>query len=100
MKKHLFGVALSTCLMLVVGMASAQVTPIGDIQVYTAGGIPASPYAGTLVTIEGTVFVVKGTYNSGTFYIEDETGGIQIYAPSQEAIIGDYVSVTGYVDDY
>ena len=49
MKKHLFGMALFMCLVLVGGLASAQT--IDEIQVYDVDGNPASPYDGQIVTV-------------------------------------------------
>ena len=77
MKKHLFGMALCMCLVLISGVATAQ--DIDDIQVYDAGGAPASPYLGQSVTVTGAITVVKGTYNSGTWYVQDATGGITFF---------------------
>jgi len=98
MKKHLFGMALVASVMLVAGLASAQT--IDDIQVYDAAGVPASPYAGQTVTLTGTVYVIGGTYNSGTHYIEDGTGGIQFFYNSSGLALGDVIELTGTVGSY
>lgn len=100
MKKHLFGIALMVSMLVVSGMASAQFTAIDDIQVYDAAGAPASPYAGTVVTVAGNIFVVKGTYNSGSFYIGDATGGITFFDNAGTMTLGDYVEITGTVGAY
>ncbi len=98
MKKHLFGMALTVSVMLLAGLASAQT--IDDIQVYDAGGAPASPYNGQTVTVTGTVYVVAGTYNSGTHYITDGTGGIQFFYNSSGLALGDVIELTGTVGAY
>lgn len=100
MKKHLFGITLMASLLLISGMASAQFTDIDDIQVYDGLGAPASPYNGTVVTVAGNIFVVKGTYNNGTHYIADATGGITFFDSAATFNIGDYVEITGTVGPY
>ncbi len=84
------------------GAVLAQTTPIDDIQYYDpATGAPLSPYAGQTVTVEGAIYVVKGTYNGGTHYIQGATGGINFYLPSAPALdYGDRVQVTGTVGQY
>jgi len=100
MKKHLFGAALTSCLMIfMLGAAVAQT--IDEIQEYTAGGEPNSPYDGMTVTVEGLIYAVKGTYNNGTHYIQGATGGINFYDPGAPALdYGDRVSVTGTVTSF
>ena len=92
------------CLLAVVlmaGFAVAQTTSIGDIQYYNpADGAIASPLAGQSVTVVGTVYVVAGTYNSGTHYIQDATGGIAFFQNATGLAIGDQVEMTGTVGDY
>jgi hypothetical protein len=98
MKRHLFGTAILACLMSLAGVAAAQYTSADDIQYYDALGAPASPYAGMTVTVRGAIYVLKGTYNNGTHYIMDETGGIAFYAPDAPALAyGDTVEATGPV---
>ncbi len=100
MKKHLFGVALlSMCLMCLGGVASAQYTAIDDIQVYDAAGVPASPYAGQVVTVRGVVYE-RGQYSGGSHYIMGATGGISIYQNPSTVALGDDVEVTGTVGSY
>ncbi len=100
MKKHLFGVALMVSALLISGMASAQFTNIDDIQVYDALGAPASPFDTQSVTVAGNVFVVGGTYNSGSHYIADATGGITFFDSGAGLSMGDYVEITGTVGSY
>lgn len=95
MKKHLFGMALiSACLMCLGGAAVA--VPIDDVQVYTAGGVPASPYAGQSVTVTGVIYE-KNQFSSGSHYIQGATGGISIYQSGSTVLLGQEVEVTGTV---
>ncbi len=100
MKKHLFGAALVVCLVAMSGMAVAQT--IDEIQYYNpANGDPASPYVGQQVSVAGTVYVVKGTYNGGTHYIQGATGGISFFSSSITGLdYGTEVEVTGEVSSY
>jgi predicted extracellular nuclease len=77
----------------------------------TGGPIPianARTLPGSWVTIEGTATMYTGGYYAGStgtkFYLQDETGGIQVYCPgAQELVeiaIGDRVRVTGGVEVY
>ncbi len=97
MKKHLFGAALVVCLVAASGMAMAQT--IDDIQYYNPEtGAPDSPHAGQTVTVSGTIYVVKATYNPGTHYIQGATGGITFYDASLNGLnYGTEVQVTGTV---
>ncbi|PJA76328.1 hypothetical protein CO151_03205 [bacterium CG_4_9_14_3_um_filter_65_15] len=97
MKKHLFGVALlSMCLMCLGGVASAQYTDIDTIQTYTPVGVPASPFAGQVVTVHGVVYE-NLRYSSGSHYIQGATGGISIYQSGTSVAEGSEVEVTGTV---
>lgn len=98
MKKHLFGVALFTCLVALGGIASAQT--IDEIQVYDALGAPASPYDGQVVTVTG-IIIERGQYSGGSHYILDEFGnGLSMYQSGSPVNIGDLVSATGTVGAY
>ncbi|MFO7609811.1 MAG: FlgD immunoglobulin-like domain containing protein [Candidatus Krumholzibacteriia bacterium] len=98
MKKHLFGMALTVSVMLIAGLASAQT--IDDIQAYDVAGAPASPFVGQSVTLTGTVYVVAGTYNSGTHYITDGTNGIQFFKSGTGLVYGDVIELTGTVSSF
>jgi len=100
MKKHLFGTALLMCLVVIGGMASAQT--IDEIQVYDAvTGAPASPYDGMSVTVTGAIYVQKGTFNSGTWYIQGATGGITFYDSGAGPFnLGDVVELSGTVGSH
>jgi len=101
--KKLENVALAALFLLALtGVASAQtIVPIDDIQVYNLDGSvdATAPYYGATVTIQGTVTVFPGIYNTGTFYFEDATGGITVYdtACPFTFTYGDVVQVTGTV---
>ncbi len=99
MKKHLFGAAL-LCLVAVSGMAVAQT--IDEIQYYNpTTGAPESPYAGQTVTVTGSIYVVKGTYNGGTHYLQGATGGISFYDSNISGLdYGTQVEVTGTVSAF
>jgi len=88
-------------MLLAMSPASAQ-TDIDDIQVYTDTGAPNSPFNGQSVTIQGVLTVYRGTYNFGTHYVQDATGGIVIFDGSSPAGLnpGDEVSVTGTVSSF
>lgn len=98
MKKHLFGVALFTCLVALGGIASAQT--IDEIQVYTAEGAPASPYDGQVVSVTG-IIIERGQYSGGSHYILDAEGnGLSMYQSGSPVNIGDLVTATGTVGAY
>ncbi len=99
MKKHLFGMALITCLVVISGVATAQT--IDEIQVYDVAGAPASPFDGQAVTVTGSVYVQKGTYNSGTFYIQGATGGINFFNGAAGPFnLGDVIELSGTVGQF
>ena len=73
------------------------------------GSIPiatARTLEGSVVTVEGVVTMYTGGFFAGSsstkFYIQDETGGVQIFVPggmsSVNAKLGDVVRVTGEVE--
>jgi hypothetical protein len=75
------------------------------------GAIPvdiARTLLGQRVTVEGTATMYTGGFYAGTtgvkFYLEDETGGIQVYCPGGKGEvtvhIGDRVRVTGEIERY
>ncbi len=99
MKKTATGVLMLALVVALAGAAVAQITAIDDIQYYDPlTGAPASPHAGATVTVEGVVYVIKGTYNSGTHYIQGATGGINFFSSSAIPLTyGDRIQVTGAV---
>ncbi len=100
MKRMIYG---AVALMLVLsGAAYAQITDMNDVQLYDAvTGDPISPYDGQVVTVQGTLYVENGTYNGGTHYIQDATGGMNFYLTGAPAYVyGDVIQVTGEVSTY
>lgn len=78
--------------------AAAQITPIDDIQLYSNTGVPSSPFNNQIVTVRGVVTALKGTWNSGTHYLQDATGGMNFFDPGAPTFaIGDEIEVTGTV---
>ncbi len=72
--------------------------PIDAIQRYTLACAPNSPYTGQQVTVYGRVTVPRGPFDAATLYIEDCSGGIQVFmtgGPSPS--VGDSVRVVGTV---
>jgi hypothetical protein len=73
-------------------------TRIDDIQVYDLAGNPVSPYNGQTVQIRGTLTVLRNTYDAGTMYVEDCSGGLQISSSSfPVGTLGAQVQVVGTV---
>jgi len=98
MKRLIQSAVALAVIVCVSGIAAAQT--IDDIQYYNpTTGVPASPYNGTTQTVEGRVYVIKGTYNGGSHYILDDSGnGIAFYNSAAPPLTyGDRVSVTGTV---
>ena len=102
MKKVLLGSALCACL-LMAGLASAQLTAIDTIQTYnpiTGAPIPY-PVIGSVVTVQGTLYVLKGTFNTGSHYIQAADAGIQVYnSAAAMGTIGDRIEVTGTIGTF
>src|SRR5262245_17660661 len=73
--------------------------PIDAVQQYTAlCASPASPFNGQVITVRGRVTVKKGTFDAATQYVEDCSGGIQIFdTAAPAASVGDSVEVRGTV---
>jgi hypothetical protein len=107
MKKHLFGMALIACLVMISGAALAQT--IDEIQFYNAGtGVPepgnpnggGTDLWGAVVTVTGTV-VERGQYSSGSAHIIDSTGqGISLYQSGITAALGEKITITGTVGQF
>ena len=84
--------------------------PLAQISV-EGGAIPigvAQTLVGQTVTVEGTATMYSGGFFAGTtgtkFYLEDETGGIQVYCPGArdlvEVAVGDRVRASGQIEVY
>ncbi|MCP4573865.1 MAG: hypothetical protein GY838_16020 [bacterium] len=101
MRTHLFRAALTMCLVMISGAAVAQTPATCDeIQRYTAAGVPDSPLVSQLVTVTGTIYVQPGTFNGGSHYIMDATGGLTFYLSGTGLVVGDEIEVTGTVDSF
>ena len=92
MKRSIQSAVALAVVVCVAGFAAAQT--IDDIQYYNpTTGAPASPYNGTTQTVEGRIYVLKGTYNAGTHYILDDAGnGIAFFNSSATALASSSVS--------
>ena len=77
--------------------------------VVAGGAVPievARTLIGQTVAVEGVATMYTGGFFAGTtgtkFYIEDETGGIQVFVPDGAGVVnvtvGDLVRVTGYIE--
>ncbi len=98
MKFHIPMIALLLTLVLAGQSATGQT--IDEIQVYDSNGVPASPYAGSIVEVEG-IIIERGQYSSGSHYILDDTGaGLSIYQSGSTVEIGDRVTATGTVGSF
>jgi len=84
--------------------------PLAGISI-EGGAVPigaARTLVGSVVTVEGVATMYTGGFyagGSGTkFYIQDETGGVQVYCPGGAGVIsarpGDRVRVTGEIQVY
>jgi DNA/RNA endonuclease YhcR with UshA esterase domain len=94
MKKSIFPL-LTVCLLLA-GTGLAQTCP--DIQ--GATGCAPSPLDGTPVSVTGIVYVVNGTYNSGSVYLNCGTpgnGGMTFFDSGVTVALGDEITVSGTV---
>lgn len=96
-----------------VDSSDGQFRAYGPVQsVNVAGGTIPIATARTLkdetVTVEGIANMYTDGFFAGTtgtkFYLEDETGGIQVYCPGGKGLVkvsvGDRVRVTGEIDIY
>jgi len=90
---------LAMVLLLCVGSASAQFTPIDEVQEYDpSDGTPISKWLGKTVSIQGNIFVLEGTYDAGTYYIHDTDAGVKFYQPSATYLaLGDLATAIGEV---
>ncbi|MCX5801799.1 MAG: phospholipase D-like domain-containing protein [Candidatus Eisenbacteria bacterium] len=104
MKKVLALVSVGLFLVLAAGAALA-LDNIVNIHVNDVNGNPVAPYAvGTTINIDGIItaeFTKPGVAYSRAF-IQDETGGINLYSASTHTcfVVGDDVSITATVGVY
>ena len=59
-----------------------------------------SKLLGQTVTVEGTATVSNNVVGAKSFYIQDATGGVNIFGSTQDVKAGDKVKVTGQVVQY
>lgn len=76
---------------------------IGQLHQNDADGQPSAPYTvGSQVTVQGIVTAGVGVFSSSRFdiYIQDETGGINVFAPSIPQVFrqGDEIQLTAFVN--
>ncbi len=97
--------ALAFVVVFVGAAGNASAVNIVDLHNNTSAGVPAAPYTvGTVVTVTGIVTVPDSIFNtySTDCYIQDETGGIDIYVNGGlngglHFKLGDNVTVTAKV---
>lgn len=112
-RRSLFRVLRSTSLLACVIVLSlspteaprAEVVDIILLHNNTSSGYPAPPYdIGTPVEVRGVVTAGTGTYTSTytDVWLQDATGGIEIYDPAVPTSfeIGDSVTISGVIDQY
>jgi hypothetical protein len=97
-------VGIGLILLFTAGVALA-LDNIVAIHVNDANGVPVAPYdTGTVVNIRGIITAeFTGPWNQYTrAFIQDETGGIQIYKSDEHVCfgLGDDVSITGTIGQY
>ncbi|MGJ7910204.1 Ig-like domain-containing protein [Neobacillus sp. LXY-1] len=74
------------------------VTLLKDVRANDSQGQPS--LLNQTVTVEGTVTVANNIVGANTFYIQDATGGVNIFNSSQTVTVGSKVRVTGTVKFY
>ena len=103
-----FAAALTVIVVLVAAAGAASAVNIIDLHNNTSAGVPAAPYTvGTVVTVTGIVTVPDSIYNtySTDCYIQDDTGGIDIYVNGGlngglHFKLGDNVTVTAKIAQF
>lgn len=96
MIKRLTTIVSTVALLAGAGMAQAQTSA----DIHGDPGCAPSPLDGSLVTLQGVVYVEAGTYNSGSVYFQDNVSGGMTFFDSSFAgvlFIGDEIEVTGTV---
>ena len=78
----------------------AFVTPIGTVACIIDIAEAKELDPDELVLIVGTVTADPGVYRSNNLYVQDETGGIQIFGNTTDVDVGDVVEVRGLVDQF
>ena len=96
MIKRLTTFAASLALVAGAGVAQAQTSA----DIHGDPGCAPSPLEGSVVTVQGVVYVEAGTYNSGSVYFQDLTdGGLTFFDSAAQGVLfeGDLIEVTGTV---
>ena len=82
-----------------VSVSVLKMVPIGSIHINDAQGVPAAPYQiGTVVTISGVITADLNPTRTDV-YVQDETGGINIFKSTRSFNyeVGDSVTITGSI---
>ena len=86
------------------GAATQTITPISSLHQLTSNGIPLLASPPQLITIQGTVTSPDGIFSttSTDIYVQDATGGVDVFASSTlfGVALGDSVQATGYVKNF
>lgn len=99
------GLLLASALAFLGGYAPAFAVPIGDLHCNDLNGVPRTPYTiGTPVSVTGVVTAGTGVYASAwtDIFLQDATGGIEVYLSTVPAIfqIGDSMTVNGTIGQF
>jgi hypothetical protein len=87
---------------------TAEITDIGEVQEVGPDGV-SSKYADSVVTVEGVLTGPNYIFTAGSpsFYIQDSTGGINIYSAEGDSLFDRYIDslgarfrITGTVTEY
>ncbi len=76
-----------------------RITPIVEIHIHNSQGVPVAPYqVGATVTVTG-VITADLTPTRTDVYVQDETGGINLFRPTRSFNyqVGDSITVTGSI---
>ena len=88
----------------IAGAATRTLTPISALHQVSANGIPLLASPPQLVTVQGTVTSPDGVFSptSTDIYIQDATGGIDVFASGVlfGVALGDSIEATGYVKNF
>ena len=71
---------------------------ISDIKATNADGTLVNE--GKTYTVEGTVTVANNIVGTNSYYIQDATGGLNVYGDASAVNSGDRVRVTGMISNY
>ncbi|MBN1541516.1 T9SS type A sorting domain-containing protein [candidate division KSB1 bacterium] len=100
--KKLLCISALLAVLLLIGSAFAQVTPIRDIQ-YTEDASGDSPLKGQSVTISGIVTAEPYAFGNSYYFVQDANApwsGIKVYDRNRQVAEGDSVTLTGSISEY